>query len=159
VLLIIGEGPLRPKLEKLTKQLGLTGRVRLTGSVPRKQLKSYLRAARVFAFPSITAAETFGIAQLEAMASGLPIINTTLPTGVPGVARHGVEAITVPPNNPLALASAIRKLLDDQLMASRLGHAGTARARCQYSLERFVSSMADLYRMVHRRRLARLLRN
>jgi glycosyltransferase involved in cell wall biosynthesis len=159
VLLIIGDGALRSNLENLAKQLGVTERVRLVGFVPREQLKIYLRAAQVFAFPSITASETFGIAQLEAMASGLPIVNTALPTGVPRVARHGVEAITVRPNDPLALRSAIQQLLDDHLLASRFGCAGTARARCQYSLERFVSNMADLYWMVHSRRLARIVRN
>jgi glycosyltransferase involved in cell wall biosynthesis len=144
-LVIIGEGPLRPTLARLTRRLGVADRIVLKGFIPRDQLKLYLRAARVFAFPSITPAETFGIAQIEAMAAGLPIVNTALPTGVSKVARDGIEAITVPPNDPGALAAAIQKLLDDTILAQRLGRAGSKRARAEYDQERFVSRMKRVY--------------
>jgi rhamnosyl/mannosyltransferase len=144
-LVIIGEGPLRPTLARLTKQLGVTDRVFLKGFMPRDQLKLYLHAARVFAFPSITPAETFGIAQIEAMAAGLPVINTKLPTGVPKVARHGIEAISVAPNDPAALAAAVKRLLDDTVLARSLGRAGSMRARAEYDQKRFVSRIKELY--------------
>jgi rhamnosyl/mannosyltransferase len=145
MLVIIGEGPLRSSLGRLAKQLGVTDRVLLKGFMPRDQLKVHLRAARVFAFPSITPAETFGIAQIEAMAAGLPIVNTALPTGVPKVARHGIEAITVAPSDPAALAAAIRQLLDNALFAGRLGRAGALRAHAEYGEEGFVSRMKRVY--------------
>ena len=144
-LVIIGEGPLKSALGRLAKRLGVAERALLKGFMPRDQLKIHLRAARVFAFPSITSAETFGIAQIEAMAAGLPIVNTALPTGVSKVARHGVEAITVPPNDRGALAAAIGQLLDDALLARRLGQAGSMRARAEYGQDDFVARMKRVY--------------
>jgi glycosyltransferase involved in cell wall biosynthesis len=144
-LVIIGEGQLKSSLGRLAKRLGVAERVLLKGFMPRDQLKIHLRAARVFAFPSISPAETFGIAQIEAMAAGLPIVNTALPTGVAKVARHGEEAITVPPNDPGALAGAIRQLLGDAALAHRLGQAGSMRARAVYGQDDFVSSMKRVY--------------
>jgi glycosyltransferase involved in cell wall biosynthesis len=151
-LVITGEGPLKGSIERLARKLGVTGRVVLKGYLPRDQLKIHLRAARVFAFPSITSAETFGIAQLEAMAAGLPIVNTALPTAVAKVARHGVEAITVPPNDPAALAAAIRKLLDDPPYARRLGLAGAQRVRAEYGQREFVSRVKRVYLEAQARR-------
>jgi len=142
---IIGEGPLKSKLAQLARRLGVAERVLLKGFMPRDQLKVHLRAARLFAFPSVTSAETFGIAQIEAMAAGVPIVNTALETGVPKVARHDIEAITVPAGDAPALATAIRQLLDDTVLANRLGVAGSARAQAEYGQERFVASMRKVY--------------
>jgi glycosyltransferase involved in cell wall biosynthesis len=144
-VVIIGEGPLKSTLERLAERLGVADRVFLKGFLPRDQLKIHLRAARVFAFPSATSKETFGIAQIEAMAAGLPIVNTALMTGVPRVARHGLEAITVPPNDPAALAFAIGQLLDDAPLANRLGNAASLRARAEYGQADFISRMRRVY--------------
>jgi glycosyltransferase involved in cell wall biosynthesis len=144
-VVLVGEGPMKTTLERLAKRLGVAERLLLRGPMPRDQLKIYLRAARVFAFPSITPAETFGIAQIEAMAAGLPIVNTALSTGVPKVARDGIEAITVAPSDPAALATAIRRLLDDTLLAKRLGQAGLMRAQAKYGQDTFVSRVKRVY--------------
>jgi rhamnosyl/mannosyltransferase len=157
-VMIIGEGPMKPALERLARRLGVASRLYLKGLLPRDQLKIHLRAARVFAFPSITCQETFGIAQIEAMAAGLPIVNTALTTGVPNVARHGVEAITVPPNDPAALASAMTRLLDDASLARQLGHAASLRARAKYGWPDFASRIGNVYReaLTNRARAASL---
>jgi glycosyltransferase involved in cell wall biosynthesis len=102
--------------------------------------------ADVFVLPSVTNAETFGIAQLEAMAAGLPIINTSLDTAVPRVARHGIEAITVPPGNHARLAEAIETLLRDPERRRRMGHAGWLRATTQYSADAFGKGIETVYR-------------
>jgi len=86
------------------------------------------------------------------MAVGLPIVNTALATGVPKVARHGHEAITVPPNDPHALATAIRGLLDDTTLATRLGRAGSLRAQTEYEQAHFVAQMKRIYIETHARR-------
>lgn len=154
-LILVGEGELKSELEELAHELGVADRVKLVGRVSRSEIKSYLHAARLFAFPSVTSAEAFGIVQLEAMAAGLPIVNTSLPTAVPHIARDDREAITVPVNDVLALKAAIEKILDDPALASRLGDAGRKRVREEYSRERFQSRMKTIYDdVVQRRRSA-----
>jgi rhamnosyl/mannosyltransferase len=143
--IIVGEGPLRPDLLRLAQQRGVAERLILAGRLSRDDLKVHLHAARLYAFPSVGAAEAFGIVQIEAMAVGLPIVNTSLPTGVPHVARHGLEALTVPPNDPAALAAAIAQLLDDPTLAQRLGAAGRRRATAEYDLQNFIKRIEDVY--------------
>ncbi len=143
--IIVGEGPLRHDLLRLAQQHGVADRLILAGRLSRDDLKVHLHAARIYAFPSVGAAEAFGIVQLEAMAVGLPIVNTNLPTGVPHVARHGLEALTVPPNDPAVLAAAIGQLLDDAALAQRLGAAGRRRATTEYDLQNFVKRIEDVY--------------
>src|SRR5208282_2902990 len=135
--IIVGEGPLRNDLLRLAQQRGVADRLILAGRLSRDDLKAHLHAAQLYAFPSVSAAEAFGIVQIEAMAAGLPIVNTDLPTGVPHVARHGLEALTVPSNDPAALAAAIVQLLDDPTLAQRLGAAGRRRATAEYDLQNF----------------------
>ena len=143
--IIVGEGPLRHGLLRLAQQRGVAERLILAGGLSRDDLKVHLHAARLYAFPSVGAAEAFGIVQIEAMAVGLPIVNTNLPTGVPHVARQGLEALTVPPNDPAALAAAIAQLLTDRALAQRLGAAGRRRATTEYDLQSFVKRIEDVY--------------
>lgn len=148
-LIIIGTGAERKSLEKLAIELGVSDRVTFAGYLSNNDVKAHLCAARVFAFSSTTDAETFGIAQLEAMAAGLPIVNTRLNTAVPWVARDGIEALTVPPRDPQALAAALTRFLDDEEMAKKFGAAGQARAREEFDDTRFVDRVHAIYREVH----------
>jgi glycosyltransferase involved in cell wall biosynthesis len=143
---IIGEGPERARLERMIHSLGVADRVRLLGSAPKAKLASFMCTADVFVLPSVTNAETFGIAQLEAMAAGRPIINTWLDTAVPRIARHGIEAITVPPGNHVRLAEAIETLLRDPERRWRMGHAARLRATTQYSVDAFGRGIETVYR-------------
>jgi glycosyltransferase involved in cell wall biosynthesis len=153
-VVLIGEGPLAGELQRMAVNLGVADRVTFAGRVPRSHVKAYLHAARVFAFPSVTRAEAFGIVQLEAMAAGLPIVNTALDTAVPHIARHNQEALTVPTNTPENLAEALSSILDDPALAQRLGEAGRIRARVKYNQENYVSRVENIYQDVIRRRMA-----
>jgi glycosyltransferase involved in cell wall biosynthesis len=144
--IIVGDGPLRSDLLRGAQQRGVNQRVTLAGTLSRDDLKVHLHAARVYTLPSVSPEEAFGIVQLEAMAAGLPIVNTALPTGVPHVARHGLEALTVPPNDPAALAAAIRQLLDDLELARRLGSAGRERTIAEYNVDAFVTRTEEAYK-------------
>jgi glycosyltransferase involved in cell wall biosynthesis len=130
---------------EIAKKLNVSDRFFLVGHQERDNMKLLLHAAQAFAFSSVSTAESFGIAQLEAMAAGLPIVNTALPTAVPHVARHEIEGLTVPPADANALAGALAKLLDDNELAMRLGRAGRARAEELFSRETFLSRMKELY--------------
>lgn len=152
---VIGEGPVGADLARLAGRLGVRDRLLLAGRTDHEQIKSYLHAAQVFAFPSVTAAEAFGIAQLEAMAAGLPVVNTMLPTAVPDVARDGQEGLTVPAGDAFALARALGRLLDDPALARTLGERGRQRARAVYGRSAFVARCTSVYRASVRERLAK----
>lgn len=143
--IIVGAGSQAGRLRRLIASYGIADRVSLGGSVSRERLRVLLHAARVFAFPSLTTAETFGIAQIEAMAAGLPIVNTALPSGVPTVARHGIEALTVPPGDAAKLAEAIGHLLATPQHAAALGRAGKQRAIAEFDQSPFIDRVHALY--------------
>lgn len=142
---IIGDGPLLGELKTLACELGVAGRVTFAGRLAPARVKAYLYAARALAFPSSTTAEAFGLVQLEAMATGLPVVNTSLPTAVPKIARHEIEGLTVRPNDPPSLARALQALLNDRVMADRLGQAGRARALSEYSQGTYLSRIERIY--------------
>lgn len=142
---IIGEGPCLQALQQLATELGVAGRVEFSGRLERDEIRRLFHASKVFAFPSVGEAEAFGIVQVEAMAAGLPIVNTALATTVPLVARHDQEALTVPPGNAGALAAALNRMLNEPQLAQRLGAGGQARARTEYDHSVFTGRMATIY--------------
>src|SRR5262249_24656144 len=107
-LVIAGEGTLRPVLEEGIRRLGLDGSVRLAGR--RGDVRELLRAADVFVFPSLY--EAVGIALLEAMASGLPVVASRT-GGIPEVVEDGASGRLVPPGDAEALAEALAALARD----------------------------------------------
>jgi len=143
-IVIVGEGGERASLAGAIAQAGLEARVRLAGEIADEELLALLRSADVFAFPSRTSAETFGLAQLEAMACGLPVVNTRLPTAVPELARDGREAITVEPGDAQALGRAIDTLLRDDALRARLGAAARERALAHFALPLYRARMTHL---------------
>lgn len=145
-LLIAGGGPLREELGRTAADAGVADRVTLLGGVP--DLRPYYHAADVFAFPSVARSEAYGIVQMEAMACGLPVVNTALDTGVPFVSPDGVTGITVPPADVEALAAALRRLLDDPALRQSLGRAGRERIAGELSADRMAARTLALYRAV-----------
>lgn len=143
---IVGEGRERDRLARLIDELGVRDRVHLLGQVPDGELAKLMTLADVFVLPSVTNAETFGIAQLEAMAAGRPVVNTALGTAVPRVARDGKEAITVPPGDPDRLGAAIAKLIADPGLRRRMGAAARRRAVTVYPTEAFRTGIEAVYR-------------
>jgi ABC-type polysaccharide/polyol phosphate export permease/glycosyltransferase involved in cell wall biosynthesis len=143
---IIGEGVERARLEQLIRELGLGERVKLLGSVNDCERIKLMCLSDVFVMPSVTNAETFGLVQLEAMAAGRPVVNTALDTAVPRVARHGMEAITVPPGDPEKLAEAIDALISDPERRRRIGLSARTRAVSRYSATTFKHGMETVYR-------------
>ena len=112
-LTIIGRGEEEPRLRRVTADLSLTSRVEFLTDVSDAALSSYYRAADIFILPSINPAEAFGIVQAEAMSFGLPVINTSVESGVPFVSVDGVTGLTVRPASSEELAVALTKLLRD----------------------------------------------
>jgi len=125
-LVIVGQGPLRARLEEKCRARGIEKSVVFAGRAPEGKLADYYRLADVFVLPSIYKTEAFGIVLLEAMACGVPCIGTD----VSGT-RHVLEnaGIVVRAADAKALADAIGKVLLDRQLAKRLGQDGLARAR------------------------------
>ena len=147
-LVIIGDGPLRGKLQELAVGLGVADKVIFAGEIQNEQVVPYYHAADVFALASIARSEAFGIVQIEAMAAGRPVVNTKLDSGVPFVSLHEQTGLTVPPANPDALASAINRLLDDHELRRSLGNAGRLRARQEFSIDAMTTRTLALYEAV-----------
>jgi glycosyltransferase involved in cell wall biosynthesis len=147
-LIIIGTGPLRAELQQLISDLKLVDKVILAGEIQNEQITPYYHIADVFALPSIARSEAFGIVQIEAMAAGLPVVNTQLDSGVPFVSLHQQTGLTVPPADPEALATALNHLLDDQDLRQSLGRAARLRARQEFALDRMLTRTLNLYQHV-----------
>lgn len=144
-LVIVGQGDLRPKYEEYARQLGVAGRVIFAGSVSEDELPSYHRLGDVFAFPSVDQSEAFGIAALEALASGVPVVSSDLP-GVRTIVREGETGLRVPAGSASALAAALVRLLGNESMRRTMGEAARAMAVREFSLE---SRQAKLGKIVN----------
>jgi rhamnosyl/mannosyltransferase len=106
----------------------------------------YYGAADVFVLPLIARSEAFGIVQIEALASGVPVINTSLDSGVPDVSLNNATGLTVPPGDPLRLAEAMNRIFDDPSLSRRLGADGRLRALEWFTADRMVGETLSLYR-------------
>jgi colanic acid/amylovoran biosynthesis glycosyltransferase len=144
---IIGEGPLEDELRAQIDQLNLQDRIALSGAKPQREVRQRLAAASVFVLPSVVDAES-GMDNLptvimEAMATGLPVISTDI-GGIPEMVVQNETGFLVQPGDAAALAGAIEKLIDDRLLAQRLGEAGYQRAQRLFSIEKNVHELCAL---------------
>lgn len=149
-LLIGGTGPLTGEWKALTAAEGLSDRVHFTGLIEDSDLPAYYQACDVFCLPAVSSAEAFGIVQVEAMASGRPVVSTRLSNGVDYVNQHGVSGMTVPPGDVDALADTLNRLLGDCALRETLGRQAQARALSQFSLKSMGQKMLRLYQRVLR---------
>lgn len=146
-LLIVGDGPMAPTLREEAQRLGLGERVVFLGRVGDEDLPAYYQAARVFVLPACERSEAFGIVQLEALASGVPIVSTELGTGTSYVNLNGESGLVVPTRDPQALAEAINRLLGDTSLYTQLAEGARRRASL-FEAGRMVAQIEALYRHV-----------
>lgn len=139
-LWLVGDGPLRPRLESLAEGLGIAGRVKFLGARP--DVPALLARMDVLALSSLW--EGLPNAVIEAMAAGLPVAATDV-DGVPEAAVDGRTALLVPPRNPAALTQAMATLLDDPALRQRMGRAGRERAEKEFAMPRMVQETSRVY--------------
>jgi rhamnosyl/mannosyltransferase len=147
-LWIVGTGPLEQSLRKLAREKGIGDKVMFLGHVPDEELVAYYHACDIFALPSITNQEMFGLVQLEAMACRKPVISTDLPTGVPWVNQHGKTGYCVEPGSVKELSGALAHLLSSRELRDELGEAGRLRVERQFTSEKMAEAMLQVYREV-----------
>lgn len=140
-LLLVGEGPERPALERRAERLGIADRVTFAGLRPHPEVLAWLCASDLFAFASQT--ETQGIAVAEAQACGLPVAAVDA-TGTAETVRDGETGFLVPPD-PEALAQACGRLADDPELRRRMGERAQALS-ARWSVEGMTERVAGLYR-------------
>ena len=123
-VVVVGEGPHRPALERQVRTLRLHGDVTFTGYLSGEDLAAAYAAADVFAFPSRS--EGLPTVLLEAMAARLPIVTTAI-RGMLDLIEDGRHGLLIPPRDPGALAAALQRLLQDGALRQRLAAANPAR--------------------------------
>lgn len=148
---VVGEGPMRERLEALTDELDLRAAVRFTGRIPAERLPACYAAADLFVMPSHAVpgelAEGLGLAYLEAAAAGVPSVGSDF-GGIPDAIADGETGLLVPPRNPEALAHAVVRLLSDAELRGRMGAAARDRVEREFTwrrvAERFLAELAHV---------------
>ncbi|MBZ0272888.1 glycosyltransferase [bacterium] len=150
-LRIIGEGPLRGRLEALVAELGLGDQVEFAGVLPFDRLPGEMENADIFCLPSVT--DQFGgkdeisMVLKEAMATAMPIV-TTIHAGIPEVITDGQTGLLVPERDTHALATALGRLVADAELRRRLGLLGRRLVEKTWDIDRQIERLEDIYRRV-----------
>jgi len=140
-LLLVGRGPEEAELRALATALGIAAHVQFTGE--RADVAPSLQQMDLYVQASV--AEGMPNSVLEAMAAGLPVVATSV-GGTPEVVVDGETGLLVPPRDPVALADAMQKLLEDRTMTDAFGRAGRARVETHFGeglMLRQVESLLD----------------
>lgn len=147
-LVVLGGGRDLGELRALAGETGVGERCVFTGEVSEDRKIAHLHAADVFCMPSHLRSEAFGLSQIEAMACGLPVVSTNIPTGVPFVNQDGLTGFTVDPASPAALAKALNEILRNEALKQRLGAAARHRACTLFTTGKMCSGLKHVYREV-----------
>jgi glycosyltransferase involved in cell wall biosynthesis len=148
---ILGHGPLKSRLGRLAKDLGIGERIKFLGFRGNPFL--HMQAADVFVLSSLW--EGFGNVIVEAMAMETPVISTNCPHGPDEIIRDGENGMLVPPGDAGALAATMLRLARDEELRKRLAQAGKVRAQA-FSAERIAAQYAAVLRSVASRGVAQL---
>lgn len=146
-LTLVGTGPLMRELQALALSLGIDSHVSFVGAVD--DVWTVLSKADVFAFPSLS--EPLGIAVMEAMAAGVPVIASGV-GGIPELVSHDVTGILVPPGDELSLARGLERLLGDPVARAQMGEQGRQAAegmKMEATMDRYVDHYRRLLEAPH----------
>lgn len=154
---IVGEGPLRNRLQAQIAQEGLADIVALCGARPHRGVIDYLRNADIFTLPSVLAADgdRDGIPNviLEAMAMELPVVATNH-SGIPEVVEDKVNGLLVPPGDEEALANALAHLFDCPNLRQQMGREGRKTVEERFTVEANVAQLLQEFLTDGRRETA-----
>lgn len=140
-LVLAGEGPVRPYIDQWKEELGIAGSVIMLGH--RDDIEAVIAAFDVSVMASY-ASEGIPQFALQSMASGRPVVGTDV-GGIPEVVQDGVTGMVVPPKDPAALASAVKRLLADRALMARMGEAGRALVLERHTTDRMLDDIEAVY--------------
>lgn len=142
-VLIVGGGAIRSRLEAQVHRLNLDGCVQFMGF--RSDISTILRASDLLVHPALR--EGFANVGLQAMASGIPVVTTSV-GGMPEMVQHEITGLVVPPGDSKSLAQAIEELLSNPGKRSMMGRLGQDIVRESFSVEKMVDSNLALYQKI-----------
>ncbi len=147
---IAGSGPLQNRLESQVVELGLAGRVRITGhEIKQEEIPTFMHGGDIYCLPCVWASDNDvdGLPQMlmEAMSCGLPAISTRL-VGIPDLVIHEKTGLLVEPGSALELADAIDRLRNDTDLAARLAHRGRQHCIEKFDIDFCLDPLIELFR-------------
>lgn len=148
-LTIAGDGPEGPRLETLSRELGLSSSVTFAGLA--HEMPRFWGACDVAVVPSAEFVEACPMVPLEAMAAGKPVV-ATVNGGLPELVVDGETGTLVPPGDPVALARAIERYAGDARLRQRHGSAGRARVLERFGIDRCAGEYLEIFRSLSGRR-------
>ncbi len=145
---IVGDGPQADMLTRLVAENNLGHCVHLEGVIFQEALKDYLAQADIITLPCVVAQDNDmdGIPNslMEGMAMGIPAVSTKI-SGIPELIEDNVSGLLVPPNDAVALANALAKLLSDSALRNQLGQAGRAKVIADYEIIKNSEMLLDIF--------------
>jgi glycosyltransferase involved in cell wall biosynthesis len=145
---LVGTGALEPELREQVGRLGLKGSVRMLGGLPQGDVARIVGEAAVFAAPCVVGADGnrdgLPTVLLEAMALGTPCVGTPV-TGIPEVVADGVTGLLVPESDPVALAAALARLLDDADLRTSLAKSARELIEAEFDTVRQARLVAECF--------------
>ena len=150
-LVIVGDGPEKQSLMTQSQQLGLSGSVVFTGSLPNQSLPVFYRAADVFVLPSIVDSrgdtEGLGVVLLEAIAAGIPVVASNV-GGIPDILINNKTGVLAEQKNPESLAQDIVSLLKSRQQQKKLSSAAKKHIEKTYSWQKVASDFHGVFSSV-----------
>lgn len=146
-LLIYGEGEQKEKLRDLTKKLGLENKIIFKGYIENKKVPEAINKMDIFCVPSVSNSESFGVAAVEAMACGVPVISSNA-DGFTEVMKNEVTGYIVPKKTIGKLSDKIYDLVVDEEKRKIFGENGRRRVLELYDWNKNVDNMIEIYRKI-----------
>jgi glycosyltransferase involved in cell wall biosynthesis len=143
-LTIVGDGPALGDLRALAAALAVADSVSFEGAVGQEQILGYYERADVFALPSF--AEGIPVVLMEAMATGLPVVSTTI-AGIPELVDDGASGFLVTPGRVDELAGALERVLAAGAEErAEMGRVGRERVESEFATVRVAERLLELFR-------------
>lgn len=146
--IIAGNGPLKSELYNLILQLGMSGKIKLIGSVDQSRVKAIMMNSDIFLLPSVTGSdgdqEGIPVVLMEAMSTGMPVIST-YHSGIPEIVEDGKSGFLVPERDINALAGRLEYLIKHPELCSEMGRVGRDFVEKHYNIKKLNKQLVQFY--------------